>query len=256
MVQFYKKPLCLLTNRISDYAAVEDNVYLINIGNEPLLNPDYMSWDLLSSKLSLVYEHLSTKASPWNDVKVTIPFSEAIFDKTYPVLESYFFTELQPELYKILDILNTYNGPFTMNLYPFFTLPCCGDDNDVTQYAIGNEEGWGGHKWYNNMLEAKYDAALTAIADVYGANDIELIVTETGWSTSSTSKSSFATTQNAKDYYANIVASMNDETSPLYQKKIYFFELFDEDLKGNGDWEPYFGIYDTSGASKSIYADI
>lgn len=239
---------------ISDYSAVANNVYLINIGNEPVLNPDYMSWDQLSTKLSLVYAHLATKGSPWNSVKVTIPFSEAIIPISYPVQSGEFADERKAELKKILTILDQKNAPFTMNLYPYFVAP------DYLQYALGNEQGWGGHKMYDNMLEAKYEAALYAMENIYpGAyNNIELIVTETGWSTYSPStKSSFSTPSNAKDYISNVIDSMDNPSSILYQKKIYFFELFDEDMKGNWghdqDWEPYFGIYDKSGDSKGIY---
>jgi len=242
---------------ISDYSSVKDNVYLINIGNEPVLNPGYMSWNLLSTKLSLVYNHLATKGSPWNNVKVTIPFSEAIVGSSWPVESAVFQDQYKAEIYNILSILDSKNGPFTMNLYPYF-----GEPSDYTQYALGNAQGWGGSKWYGNMLEAKYDAMLYAMENVYpGARDnIELIVTETGWSSYSASmKSSFSNVGNAKDYYKNTLKAMNNPSSILYEKKIYFFELFDEDMKGNWgidqDWEPYFGIYDKYGNSKGIYSD-
>jgi len=238
---------------ISDYSAVADNVYLINIGNEPVLNPNYMSWNQLSTKLSLVYGHLATKGSPWNNVKVTIPFSEAIIGTSWPVQSGSFNDAHKAELYNILSILDNKNAPFTMNMYPYF-----GEPSDYTQYALGNQPGWGGHKNYDNMLEAKYEAALYAMENVYpGAySNIELIVTETGWSTQSASaKSSFSNSANAKDYIANVVKAMNNPSSILYEKKIYFFELFDEDNKSNGDWEQHFGIYDTSGNSKGIYSN-
>ena len=85
-------------------------------------------------------------------------------------------------------------------------------------------------------------------------------MTETGWSSQSAStKSSFSNIANAKDYIANTLKAMNNPSSILYEKKIYFFELFDEDMKGNWgndqDWEPYFGIYNKYGNSKGIYSD-
>ena len=92
------------------------------------------------------------------------------------------------------------------------------------QYALGNEMGYGGNKWYNNMLETKYDAVKYAMENIFAGacNNIVAIVTKTGWSSQSASNS-FSSVSNAKDYIGNILKSMNDhDASSILYKKIYF----------------------------------
>eukprot|EP01084_Bolivina_argentea_P001374 2534_1 len=194
-----------IDNLLSSYSSVRSNVYYITLGNEPLLNPSWMTFDLLAEKLQLFYQHLSNK-SEWSHVKVTIPFSFLIFHQSWPVTESFFKHDYRLELIQILNVLKQYNGPFSMNIYPFFNAA-----PEYLQYALGNKPASGGHKNYNTMLESQYDSVKFAIKEAIGDNNIEIMITETGWSSASNIEySNYATKSNAENYILNTLNAMNN----------------------------------------------
>eukprot|EP01083_Nonionella_stella_P090844 253865_1 len=216
------------------------NVWCIALGNEPLLNG--ITFSLLSDKLRMVYSYL--RAQPeWKHVVVSIPFSQNIFDVTFPVQQSTFKKEYQKELASILAVYKEYNAPFSINLYPFFAAP---ELHDQMEYLLGETSAAGE---YTSMLGAMYKATYYAMEDVLAGNEVEIIVTETGWASKS-DVYSFATVTNANKYFENTLRLMKDSSSEIYNKKIYYFELLDENKKYGGDWERNFGVYDQNGTLK------
>eukprot|EP00486_Rosalina_sp_Unknown_P006725 CAMPEP_0201572134 /NCGR_PEP_ID=MMETSP0190_2-20130828/15232_1 /ASSEMBLY_ACC=CAM_ASM_000263 /TAXON_ID=37353 /ORGANISM="Rosalina sp." /LENGTH=618 /DNA_ID=CAMNT_0047997517 /DNA_START=29 /DNA_END=1885 /DNA_ORIENTATION=- len=215
-------------------------IYCIALGNEPLLNN--INMDVLPTKLNLVYSEIRSH-SGWENVMVSIPFSQNIFDVTYPVPDSTFKSSYKSVLSSIIGIYKTYGAPFSINIYPFFVAPYL---PDLMDYILGEASAAGD---YSSMLGAQYMATYYAMENVYGNNGVEIVVTETGWSTYS-STYDFATTSNANKYYQNTLRLMEDSTSEIYNKRIYFFELFDESKKGGGDWEQHFGVYSETGSLK------
>ena len=91
--------------------------------------------------------------------------------------------------------------------------------------------------------------------DAYGGSDhnVEIIITETGWATNGNTNFQFANLENSGIYYKNMLNLMKEKTSKLYNVKIFFFELFDEDRKGSQEQlhEKHFGILDSNGNWKN-----
>eukprot|EP01084_Bolivina_argentea_P285082 488790_1 len=221
---------------LSEWDDIRDSVEYIALGNEPIIYGN--NFNILPSKLRQVYQYLRSR-SGWNHVKVSIPFSQNIFESTWPVNKSTFKSQYKTALAEITNILRQYGGKFSANLYPFFVLP---DPNNagLLDYCLGNTGDDTGT--YRGMIEAQYDATKYAMSDI-GASDVGIMITETGWSSSSSSYW-FATSSNAETYLQNTLGFMNNPSSILYGVKVYCFELFDENLKHGGDWEQHFGVYD------------
>eukprot|EP01083_Nonionella_stella_P092900 260200_1 len=100
------------------------------------------------------------------------------------------------------------------------------------------------------MAEAQYDATHYAIQNITD-DTIEIVVTETGWATSSAvNECQYANVSNAKIYIDTTLQSMNDRWSPLYGVKVFFFELLDENEKPLFECERDFGFYDMNGVAK------
>ena len=219
------------------------NVYCIALGNEPLYNS--LNISLLPEKLQLVYDRLQTH-SGWENIPVSIPFSGSILGSSWPVVDSTFQSEYESDMASIIEIYQAYNAPFSIQIYPYYAV------NDVAgllDYCLGEESAAGE---YSSMLAAQYESINYAMESVVNDHGVEIIITETGWSTSNGDDSDYnwATTANATKFYTNTIRLMNDASPELYNARIYFFELFDEDNKSGGDYEKHFGFFHGNGTLK------
>ena len=134
---------------------------------------------------------------------------------------STFKSEYKTYLSSIIQIYKNYGAPFSINLYPFFaasSLP------NLMDFLLGKESAAGS---YGSMLEQMYDCTLYAMENAVSNHGVEVVITETGWSSYSSSYS-FATVSNANSYTENALRLMNDASSKLYGVKVFWFELFDE----------------------------
>jgi len=229
---------------LAEWDAMKANVFCIAMGNEPALYDTYNGGNTFADypgKLAMVYEYMATQ-SGWEHVTVSIPFSLSIAGPMYPVASSTFKSEYASYLSPIVSTLRSYGGPFSINLYPFFTAM---DDPSLLSYCLGDEAAGE----YGSMLEAQYAGVGYALDALFPGHGLELIVTETGWASYS---SAFygATPANAQTYIANMLSAMQSPTSQIYEAKIFLFELFDEELKGGGDHEQHFGVYANDGSAK------
>ena len=228
---------CDINKLVAEWSDMVKHIYCIALGNEPLLNGLIISQ--LPEKLQLVYDTLESY-SEWRDIPVSIPFSAAIFGTTYPVVDSTFNPDYQEYMASIIEIYQNNSAPFSVQIYPFFV---CLDQFISLDYCLGEESAAGE---YSSMLAAQYEATYYAMEHLVSNHSVEIIITETGWPTySGDSMYSHATTKNAIKYYKNTIRLMNDEDSELYDTRIYFFEVFDEDLK-DGDHEQNFGFFDAT----------
>jgi len=232
---------------LDEWSDLKQYVYWIALGNEPAHEPQssFINFNALPDKLEMVYDYLKTQ-SGWEHTKVSIPFSSSIFGKSDPVKDTKFKGDYRGALSEIIDILDENNGPFSVQWYPYFT---CADpafayllDYCLGNGPIANKEEHG----YSSMLEAQVDATYYAMKELVPNNNVEIMVTETGWPTAG---NYVASVDNARSYYENTLALMSNPSSKLYQKYIFFFDLFDEDKKDN-ERERSFGIYDRYGNEK------
>ena len=162
--------------------------------------------------------------------------------------DSAFKSEYKSYLTSLIQIYQRYGAPFSINLYPFFAAP---DLPNLMDFLLGKASAAGS---YGSMLEQMYDCTHYAMEDAVSNHGVEIVVTETGWSSYSSSYG-FATVSNANEYTANALRLMNDPNSKLYGVKVFWFELFDEDLKSGGDWEQHFGWFDLYGSLKLTISD-
>ena len=151
---------------------------------------------------------------------------------------SVFKSEYKSYLTDIITILQRYNAPFSQNLYPFFTAV---SNPELMDFLLGKESA---ATSYSSMLEQQYVCTQYAMEDAVPNYNMEIVVTETGWSTTGTY--GFATTANANEYTNNALRVMNDPNSELFGKKVFWFEMFDEDWKTGGEHEKHFGWYCTT----------
>eukprot|EP01084_Bolivina_argentea_P035366 65610_1 len=103
------------------------------------------------------------------------------------------------------------------------------------------------------MLVAQYDATLYAIKNLISDNNIEVIITETGWPSYGGGVGSKV---NANVWYNSVLNSIKNPLSKLYGVKIFFFEAFDEWEKTGEGWERNWGIYQQDGTAKYSGLDL
>jgi exo-beta-1,3-glucanase (GH17 family) len=127
------------------------------------------------------------------------------------------------------------------NLYPFYapetSINLTTADQMINQLA-GKSEGW-----------YPYTAALEALKN-NGLEDVILNVGETGWSTKDGNNSQTQTTSEAQLTTYLAAYQTYIETPSTYSNinqfkgmTSIFFEMFDEPLKTDLPWEPYWGSY-------------
>ena len=263
----------IVLDLLTPFASIARNIDMIFLGNEPLnVGAGIVRFDELNKALEIVI----TTVRSWKKYKhiqVSIPFSLTAVSDSFPVSNGNFIepkngdtavnsngictncvksnTLSNSYMKQILNTYYYYNMPFSIQVYPFFA--CAFNVNIPINYCLGSVRADGGDgNLYNGMIEAQYVATKNAIIDLIGniGNNIEIIISETGWSSYSDSIL-IANHINAFNYYKNSLIITQLPSSPLYQKRVYFFEAFDEDLKGpTGNHENHFGWFDLNGNSK------
>jgi len=218
------------------------------LGNEPThATQSYMVFDVLPAKLQMCFDYLATQ-NGWDHTKISIPFSAGIMEYSDVPKDAYFFSKYSDSLTQIIKILQANNAPFSINWYPFFT---CMYNAQLLPFCLGNEGDWSGQ--YESMLIAQYDSTYHAMNRLVPNNGVEIVLTEVGWATKG---GNYGSAGYASTWYQNTFASMSNPASKLYGVTVFFFELFDEDLKHDGEWERNFGVYDLNGNMKLTGMDV
>ena len=266
-------------NLLAPFASIANNIDMIFVSNEPLnAGAGVVRFDQLNKALRTVINTVHAH-NQYKHIQVSIPFSLTAVTDTYPVSNGNFIeprngdaavnsngacrncvksnTLSNSYMKQILNTYYQYKMPFSIQVYPFFV--CAYGNANLINYCLGSQKGSGGDgKMYNGMIEAQYVTTKMAIIDLMGFNGnyIEIIISETGWPSYSTSVS-VANPNNAFTYYKNSLRIMQIPSSELYQKRVYFFEAFDENLKGpSGNHENHFGWFDLNGNPKYNFASM
>ena len=128
---------------------------------------------------------------------------------------------------KKMDIIANVDVVF-LNIYPFFE-----DGIEITEAV--------------NKLEDLYQAAVYSINDAFPDENKTVVISETGWPSAGDPPEigGVPSLENAVQYLTESTQWAEDNGVDLF-----YFEAFDEEWKGPGDFEKHFGIWEANGQLK------
>ncbi|KDP31860.1 hypothetical protein JCGZ_12321 [Jatropha curcas] len=228
----------LLSIELHDFAGIQ--VILGAVDNDlPTLatNPTFATtWSFLQCK---PYKIIAAN--------LTIPISTAIFQQTlsvsYPPSAGSWSSDASPYIIPVAQFLQANKYPLLCNVYTYFSYQSDPEHIRLDYALINTSEVTvqDGSLGYTNLLDASIDAIYAALEKV-GANDVEIIVSETGWPSGGPDS---ATTINAQTYNNNVIARLANVGTPKRPGQVlesYIFALFNEDLNSVGI-EQHFGLF-------------
>ncbi|XP_020586340.1 glucan endo-1,3-beta-glucosidase 8-like [Phalaenopsis equestris] len=232
------------------------NITHVAVGNEPFLK-DYkdMFTNVTFPALKNIQRALD-EAGLGDQIKATIPLNADIYYSPWwnPVPSAGKWRDDVADL--MSDIVKFYNrtgAPFTVNIYPFFSLYI--DPNFPADFAFFDGKGKtvsDGDFVYTNVFDANYDTLLAALKSE-GCGEVPIIVGEVGWPTDG---DVHANTSIAGRFYRGITQKIAKKTGtpqrPKEDIEVYLFGLFDEEAKSilPGPFERSWGIFTTDGKPK------
>ncbi|KDP26594.1 hypothetical protein JCGZ_17752 [Jatropha curcas] len=218
------------------YIAVGNEVFLKDQSNTPYLIPAMLNLYQALLMLNL------------NNIKLSSPQASSILSISYPPSSGTFDPYLDHVMKPFLQFLYDSRSPLMVNVYPYISYV-----NNLKQvqldYALFKSKRavQDGAFKYNNLFAATIDAFLYAM-EKDGYPGIQVVVTETGWPTAG---GEGANVKNALAYNGEVVRQiMNNVGTPKRPKEgmeAYLFGLFDENGKGEEEYEKHFGIFGLDG---------
>ncbi|GAB2291250.1 hypothetical protein Dimus_025507 [Dionaea muscipula] len=234
------------SNVIPFYPA--SKIILITVGNEVMTSGDQNLISQLLPAMQNIQNALNA-SSLGGKIKVSTVHSMAVLSQSDPPSSGAFNPALGDAMRQLLGFQRTTGSPLAINPYPFFayqsdprpeTLAFC-----LFQPNAGRVDSGTDIK-YMNMFDAQVDAIHSALK-VLGFEDIEIVVTETGWPSRGDSSEVGPSVVNAKAYNGGLVSHLRSMVgTPLMPGKpvdTYIFALYDEDLKPGPTSERSFGLY-------------
>lgn len=225
----------------------------IAIGNEVLGGSDVELYEALFGAVKNIHTAL-TRLDLADVVEVNTPHSQAVFANSYPPSSCIFKENLLPYMTPLLDFFSHTGAPFYVNVYPFLAYNSDPQHIDIKYALFQPNPGIYDAKsnlHYDNMFDAQVDAAYAALATA-GYEKIEVVVSETGWSSHGDSDEAGASVENARAYNSNLRKRLlKKKGTPFRPKRVvkaYIFALFNEDLKPGKGSEQYYGLFKADGS--------
>ncbi|XP_025013710.2 putative glucan endo-1,3-beta-glucosidase GVI [Ricinus communis] len=211
----------------------------IAVGNE------LISTDLAPSILPAMQAIQNALIAANLRIPVSTTVSQSVLGTSYPPSAGAWSPDAAPIIVPIVQYLQANKYPLLCNVYPYFAY--ASDPVHIRlDYALINTTEvvvTDGALGYTNLLDAQVDATYAALEKV-GANDVETVVSETGWP--SGGAETISTIINAQTYNNNLIARLKASTgTPKRPGKVletYIFAMFNEDLKAAGI-EQHFGLF-------------
>ncbi|XP_073027636.1 putative glucan endo-1,3-beta-glucosidase GVI [Primulina eburnea] len=184
------------------------------------------------------------EAANLGGIQVSTTVSMAVLQPSFPPSQGVFSPETTPVMTQIVSILAAKNSPLLVNVYPYF--PRAGEPEHVSlDYALLQSTVApvpDGPLTYYNLFDAMVDTVYAALEKIGGEN-IEIVVSETGWPTEGGTDASIG---NAQIYVNNLIGLVSSgQGTPRRPNKnvdTYIFAFFNEDLKPEGT-ERHWGLY-------------
>ncbi|CAM8957457.1 unnamed protein product [Rhodiola kirilowii] len=220
----------------------------IAVGNEVFVDPKNTTTFLLPA-MSNIYKAL-VKHKLDRDIKVSSPIALSALGNSYPSSAGSFRQELVEPVFKpLLQFLRQTGSYLMVNAYPFFAYESNSDVISLN-YALfranpGNVDSGNGLPYYN-LFDAQIDAVFAAMAALK-FDDINLVVTETGWPSKGEENENGASLSNAAAYNGNLVKRILTEggtpRKPKADLSVFLFALFNENRKTGPTSERNYGLF-------------
>ncbi|KAL4383053.1 hypothetical protein GQ457_15G015570 [Hibiscus cannabinus] len=220
----------------------------IAVGNEVFVDP-HNTTRFLVPAMKNIHEAL-VKLKLHSEIKVSSPIALSALQNSYPSSAGSFRPELIEPVFKpMLEFLRETGSFLMVNAYPFFAYE---SNTDVISldYALFRENPGvvdpGNGLRYFSLFDAQIDAVFAAMSALK-YDDIEMVVTETGWPSKGDENEVGASVENAAAYNGNLVRRiLNGGGTPLRPKAdltVYLFALFNEDRKVGPTSERNYGLF-------------
>ncbi|XP_073273639.1 glucan endo-1,3-beta-glucosidase 14-like [Primulina huaijiensis] len=226
----------------------QTKIKCINVGNEVLTGNDTQLMSYLLPAMQTVNNALANLGLE-EEIYVTTAHSFGVLETSYPPSAGSFRQDLVDYIHSILNFHSQTGSPFFINAYPFFAYKDNPSEVSLDYVLFESNPGTtdpGTNLRYDNMLYAQIDAVYAAI-NAAGYTNIQVKVSETGWPSKGDPNESGATPENARLYNGNLLERMKQNqgtpAKPSEPVDVYFFALFNEDLKPGPASERNYGLY-------------
>lgn len=229
------------------------NIKWVAVGNEPFLTAYEGAY--LNTTLPALQNMAAAlaKAGYADTIRAIIPFNADILDGAALPSATRFKVEYLDQIMPMLQLFNSTNAPFSVNLYPFIskyqnpTFPL-----DFAFFAGTTSPVIDGANTYNNALDASLDALVAALTAA-GFPNMPIVLGEIGWPTDG---NEYATVTLAQTYNQQLInhlqSSVGTPLRPGVFTEFYLFGLLDENIKSilPGPYERHWGMFFYDGVAK------
>lgn len=231
----------------------ETRITCITVGNEVLMGNDAQLKSYLLRAMQTVWAALRNLGLT-KDIYVTTAHSFNILSTSFPPSAGAFRPDLVEAMQGILAFHNQTNSPFLINVYPFFAYKDSNGQVPLDYVLFQPNSGLvdpNTNLLYDNMLYAQIDAVYAAIKAL-GHTDIPVKVSETGWPSKGDPNEFGATPENARLYNGNLLNRIEQRqgtpAKPSVPIDVFFFALFNENMKPGPISERNYGLYYPDGS--------
>ncbi|KAF0907886.1 hypothetical protein E2562_022288 [Oryza meyeriana var. granulata] len=224
----------------------------VAVGNEPFLKSYNGSFIKITLPALQNIQNALNDARVGDRIKATVPLNADVYESTVPSAGR-FRPDISGLMTDIVKFLAKNNAPFTVNIYPFFSLYLYdyfpfyfaffdGGSTPVFDFGI----------FYTNVFDANFDTLVAALKAV-GHGDMPIIVGEVGWPTDGDKNAKVSL---AERFYAGLLkrlaANVGTPARPNQYIEMYLFGLVDEDAKSvaPGNFERHWGVLRYDGQPK------
>ncbi|KAK9161098.1 hypothetical protein Syun_007439 [Stephania yunnanensis] len=205
----------------------------ITLGNEAIPGPkaQYVYTAIQNMWTSLETFNLSSQILP------TVVVPRGVLGVSYPPSQGAFADNVADIMTDVTKLVYSIGAPLMVNVYPYFAL-VSDPEHISTPFALFTSTDprfVDGELAYYNLYDAMVDAFLAAMVRVVGADDVKIMVSESGWP--SAGNEPYTTIENAQTYNNNLKNRALSQGTPRRQPvllDVFIFALFNEDPKVEG----------------------
>ncbi|WOG98835.1 hypothetical protein DCAR_0418181 [Daucus carota subsp. sativus] len=220
----------------------------IAVGNEVFVDPKKTTRFLVPAMQNV--HNALVKFNLHRVIKVSSPIALSALQNSYPASSGSFKPELIGSVIRpMLDFLRQTGSDLMVNAYPFFAYEANSDVIPL-DYALfrpnpGMVDAGNGLRYFS-LFDAQIDAVFAAMSALK-YDDVNIIVTETGWPSKGDVSEIGASVENAASYNGNLVRRvLTGGGTPLRPKAdltVYLFALFNENQKFGPTSERNYGLF-------------
>lgn len=220
----------------------------IAVGNEVFVDPHNTTKYLIAAMRNIHKALVSYNLH--SSIKISSPLALSALQNSYPSSSGSFRPELVDVVIRpMLDFLRETGSRLMINVYPFFAYEGNSDVIPLDYALLRENPGMvdsGNGLRYFNLFDAQIDAVFAAMSALK-YDDIEIIVTETGWPSKGDENEIGASVANAASYNGNLIRRiLTGGGTPLRPKAdltVYLFALFNENKKFGPTSERNYGLF-------------